>query len=110
MSANSRALPGSSRLTSAILPSFCSMKTQTLCFSAMVSSPHNVFFNQLFDHRRDALFGGGDFLAFGRAENDGVHLMDLGGRPRQSDSFLFGADILGVPNGEDPLMVFQKIF
>src|SRR5664280_1437894 len=83
-SARSRALPVSSRLTSAMWPSVCSMNTQMLCFSDISRLPDDVFVDELRDHRLYRFGGGGDRLALGALQDHEVDLVDLRGRARQT--------------------------
>src|SRR5450759_1273044 len=99
-SPSSRALPVSSRLTSAMWPSVCSMNTQMLCFSDISGLPDDVFVDQLRDHRLDSFGGGGDGLVLGALQDHEVDLVDLRGRARQPDAALGRADILGRPDGD----------
>src|SRR5450759_4964265 len=96
----SRALPVSSRLTSAMWPSVCSMNTQMLCFSDISRLPDDVFVDQLRDHRLDSFGGGGDGLVLGALEDHEVDLVDLRGRARQPDAALGGTEVLGRPDGD----------
>src|ERR1035437_10230471 len=99
-SPSSRALPVSSRLTSAMWPSVCSMNTQMLCFSDITRLPDDVFVDQLRDHRLDRFGRGRDGFALGALEDHEVDLVDLGGRARQPDAALGRADIFGRPDGD----------
>src|SRR5664280_1819062 len=99
-SPSSRALPVSSRLTSAIWPSVCSMNTQMLCFSDISRLPDDVFVDQLRDHRLDSFGGGGDGLVFGALQDHEVDLVDLRGRACQPDAALGRTDVLGRPDGD----------
>src|SRR5450759_6031475 len=99
-SPSSRALPVSSRLTSAMWPSVCSMNTQMLCFSDISRLPDDVFVDQLRDHRLDSVGGGGDGLVLGALEDHEVDLVDLRGRARQPDAALGRTYVLGRPDGD----------
>src|ERR1035437_5696749 len=99
-SPRSRALPVSSRLTSAMWPSVCSMNTQMLCFSDISRLPDDVFVDQLRDHRLDSFGGGGDGLVLGALQDHEVDLVDLRGRARQPDAALGRTEVFGRPDGD----------
>src|ERR1035437_4183613 len=99
-SPRSRALPVSSRLTSVMWPSVCSMNTQMLCFSDISRLPDDVFVDEIGDHRFDRFGRGRDGLALGALQDHKVDLVDLRGQTRQPDAALGRADILGRPDGD----------
>src|ERR1035437_2899369 len=98
-SASSRALPTSSRLTSAMWSSVCSMNTQ-MFLAVMCGLADDVFVDQLRNHRRDSFGVGGDGLALRALEDHEVDLVNLGRGAGQADAAFGRADLLGRPDGD----------